>query len=458
MRDTPKFEYGLDYQEDLLSYAVLDRNGHLVVELFKDSYFALLEHAVIATAIKEFYNKNKRVPGKTILKEELYDMFKQREYIESLTGDDQKNVIKLVDTLFAKHLKDSDEIFNKCANFASFTEMKDQVENIDIYNVATYPEFAAKVQKAINLRTYKDTVKGTFLIKDIKDRQMKRQTESHIIPTPFRQINALTNAGGYAKNSIMLVLDRPKKLKTAMLVNLSRGYMKLKKKVLYIDLENGEEEIAIRIEQSLSKSTKQEILSGKEDKYIQKILRKYRRIGGEVVIRRLPAFSNAMDIQAVMDELYRDHGFQTQVLVIDYLGKMGSISRKQDDTERISDAYIDVANLAERNDIEHVWTAHHVVRDAEKRSKTKYKESDIAKCIDIVRHVHAIYGLNANEEELEEGIVRMELIVQRDGKPTGRGVFYVDAECQRIEEMKPAQRHEYDKMFSQTQMEIGDDE
>jgi len=73
-----------------------------------------------------------------------------------------------------------------------------------------------------------------------------------------------------------------------------------------------------------------------------------------------------------------------------------------------------MGNLAVKNKIEHLWTANHVTREgAKSRQATKYQGEDIALCIDIVRHAHAIFGLNRSPEEQENGFFRMEIVEQR---------------------------------------------
>jgi hypothetical protein len=70
-----------------------------------------------------------------------------------------------------------------------------------------------------------------------------------------------------------------------------------------------------------------------------------------------------------------------------------------------------------------------------KRQATKYVGEDIAKAMDIIRHVQAVYGLNRNPEEYENGLVRMEVVDQRDGVPEGRCYFRVEAAHQRMDEL-----------------------
>ena len=41
----------------------------------------------------------------------------------------------------------------------------------------------------------------------------------------------------------------------------------------------------------------------------------------------------------------------------------------------------------------------------------------------------------------------MELVVQRDGKPSGRALFHIDVATQRAVEFTKSQRKEYDKLY-----------
>ena len=431
-----KFTFTPEWQIDLLNFITSDRMGVKALELVISDYFTLLPHAVILEGIKRFHKRERRIPGKTFLKEELLSLLRTRDYVNTFSKDERGEIVDILDDLY-KPVRDGDLLLRDTARWASYIELKAEIESVDLMNFEGHTEFSGKVMKAISLGMIsKEQTLGTFLIKDIETRQLARQAGDIVLPTPFRQINRLTNAGGYDKGSIMVILDRPKKAKTSMLVNIAKGYMKMKKRIFMVDLENGQDSLAMRFEQSIAGVTKKDLLMGKYDKYVKKVLRKYKRLGGEVYIKRFPAFSTTTHhLQQEMDLMYQLHGITFTDLIIDYPGLMGALSGKKDDTERISDVYVDITNLILANNIDHCWAAHHVVRAAEKRMPTIYQENDIAKCIDIVRHVHAIYGLNRNEAEEEQGILRMELVVQRDGLPHGRALFNSDLEVQRLEEM-----------------------
>lgn len=457
MSEDSKFEYSTDYQYELLKFTLKDKDGYKALELYDQSYFTLDEHAVIADALKRFYSKYKRIPKEpSILKEEISNLFRSRDYIELFTSRDRSDILDNINKLYKSECKDGDLILDKCVEFAKYVELKHVVENVNLLNVSEYDTFSSKIQKAIKHGDSITEDYGTMLIGNIKERQFDRQDKKTVLPTPFQQINDATNAGGYDKGSVIVVLDRPKKFKTGMVINIARGYLKMKKKVLIIDLENGQDSYATRLEQSIAKRNKKEILSGKFDDKVQRILRKYKRLGGEIVIKRLPALTTtSMDIQFLFDHYYREHGMRFDILIVDYAGLMASTTQKVDDHSRIADAYLDLSNLAIKNGIEHVWSPHHVTKEAYSREKVKYRDSDLAKSTEIGRHVQAIWGLNRDEDEEENNIMRMELVTQRDGKQTARALFHVDYPTQRADEFNKSEIREYN---SYTDLDVEEDE
>ena len=102
---------------------------------------------------------------------------------------------------------------------------------------------------------------------------------------------------------------KSKATKTFTLVNVARSYLKMQKVVLYIDMENGASEIMTRMEQSTLNRSKNDLLSGDVDKLEQKHLRKYRRLGSEFIVKKLPAnVGTVSDIASTIDEIYNDTG------------------------------------------------------------------------------------------------------------------------------------------------------
>jgi len=323
-----KFEFTEEYQWDLLRYTAQDKNGERALVKYNDDYFTLVEHQVIAFGLKNYHTKEKRIPGETMLREYIVRLLNSKQYVDLVTKSEQKNIIDLISTLYNKPVIDGDKVYEKCKEFSSYVKLKAVLENLDINDYNSYNKYSKQVSESIVDEDEVEDVRSSLLLEDIKARQFKRQEIKTVFPTPIKQINQMTNAGGYEMASILVLLDKQKKGKTTTLANIARGYLKMKKKILIVDLENGQDNIFSRLEQSIMRLTKKELLSGEFDDKVQKRLRKYKRLGGEIAVIRLPALVTTADsIQVEMDLIYRETGIKFDVVIVDYMAKMGDISR-----------------------------------------------------------------------------------------------------------------------------------
>lgn len=442
-----KFEFNTDFQLEILRFIVQDKEGGLVLKKIKPSYLTLIEHSIIAEGITKFFKKEGRIPSKNILKEVLKDLLESKDYVDLVTKDDVPNILKIIDNLYTLPLSDRDYIQEKVYQFVTYISVKNLNESLDLNDFTQYDEYSRKLEKILQQSKPKKEDEPLYLTRDLVDRQFKRQADPAIIPCPFRQINKLTNAGGFPAHSIGVLLDKPKARKTFFLVNLALGYLRMKKSVLYIDTENGKDQIMDRIIQASISKTKKEVYSGEYDDLESRHIRKLMRFGVELVVERVPAMVTDCNYITELIHKLANQGIYIKVVIIDYGAKLASINRDKEDTERISNVFIDMQNMAEAENLDMIWTANHITREGSKHRATRYDENDIAKCVDIVRHVHVIYGLNATEQEDKDGIQRLELVVQRDGKPSGRALFHVDIEKQKAKEFTIEQRKKYDEVY-----------
>ena len=95
-----KFKFSTDYQFDILKYTVTDKNGFKALELYDDSNFSLVEHALIAYSLKLYYKAKRKIPkNKNIFKEYVVDTIKTEKFYQDLTKQDNDNIFKLVDEM-----------------------------------------------------------------------------------------------------------------------------------------------------------------------------------------------------------------------------------------------------------------------------------------------------------------------------------------------------------------------
>lgn len=448
-KDKIKFSFTPDFQLEILRFIIQDKEGGLVLGRLKPSYLVLIEHSLICEGILKYFKKTKKIPSQNVLKEVIKEMLESKAYVDLVTKDDIPTIERTIKNLYSIQLSDSEYIKEKIYKFSTYVEMKNLNDSFDLDNFEQYEEYSKKIEKVLQKSKPKKEDEPLYMIRDVTERQFKRQSEPSVVPCPFRQLNDLTNAGGFPVASVNVILDRPKAKKTFFMVNLARGYLRMKKSVLYIDTENGQEQIMDRFIQSSINKTKKELYSGDYDKLEAKHLRKLARFGVELVVERVPALIT--DCNYIREKIVqlRNQGIDIRVLMVDYAGKLASIAGDREDFERISNVYIDLSNLAEEMKLDIIWTAHHITREGKKHRKTRYDENDISGSIAIVRNAQVIMGLNATEQEERDDILRAEIVVQRDGLPSGRALFKCSTETQRCTEFTREQRKEYDRVYGE---------
>lgn len=448
-KEQVKFSFSPDFQLEILRFVLRDKEGGLVLKRIKANYLVLIEHALIFEGIAKYFKKQGKMPSENILKQVIKELLESKTYVDLVTKDDIPNIEKIISNLYHIPLSDSDYIKERIYQFSTYIEMKNLNDSFDLDNFEQYEEYSRKIEKVLQKSKPKKEDEPLYMIRDITERQFRRQSEPSVIPCPFRQLNELTNAGGYPEHSVNVILDKPKAKKTFFMVNLARGYLRMKKSVLYVDTENGKEQIMDRFIQSSINKTKKELYSGEYDKLEAKHLRKLARFGVELVVERVPAMITDCNYIRELIIKLRNRGINIKVLMVDYAGKLASIARDREDFDRISNVYIDIQNLAEEMDLDIVWTAHHITREGKKHRTTRYDENDISGSIAIVRNAHTIVGLNSTEQEEKDDILRCELVVQRDGLPSGRALFKCDVERQRCVEFTKEQRKQYDEIYGE---------
>lgn len=440
-----KFKFGIDFQELILNFLISDRNGYKAIELIEDSYFGLVSHGIIFRALKTFWKNKKRIPSKELLNEKIRLLYESREFAKLVIEEDKQDISRIVDTLYSKTPKDGDEILTSIISFARYINVKAHIENQDIEDFDKYGDFLNSLQKSIQIGNELDDDLGTFLVAGAKDRINKRALGFEVTPLPWRQLNRTLNAGGVEKGSLIMIMAEQKRFKTGIAINWGRQEMKKRRRGFYVDFENGELAIATRGDQGILTATKREVLEGKLDEKMMRTYRKYKRIGSELVIKRFPAYkTSTKTIQAWLDRIRLQHGIIFDYGIVDYGDLGAATSGRVEDDKRISDFYIDLKNLAIDNNLDYILTLSHVKRDKDtiKRKSTVYLSSDVAKAIDKCRHCDMILGLQENDEEKEAGVMRLEVVDQRDGCQ-GRVLLKVDISKQLATEFSVSQEEEY---------------
>lgn len=440
-----KFTFSIEFQLEVLRFLIQGKESLLYIPKIKPGYFTLIEHSIVVEALIKFVKKYQRIPGEVLMVEQVKTLLEGKNYVDLVTKDDIPNIHKLISELYNKPLKDVDIILENIHKFIAYIELKALNESMDFSDYNSYETYQSKLTKILQNSKPQKKDEPLLMVSGTAMRQLMRKVDPDVVPTPFWQLNKLGNGDGYPKNSLFVLIDRPKRRKTFALINIARGYLAMRKNVLYIDTENGKNQLMDRMIQSTLNKTKREMLTGDYDKMEQRHMRKYKRLGVEFIVERVPAtIADCNTIKNLVRKLESEKGIKVHVIMIDYAAKLASISRDKDDVERINNVYIDIDNMGDELGLDAIWTAQHVTREGAKHQETRYEDNDIASAISIIRNAKCVMGLNSTPDEEEHNIMRMEVVVQRDGVPTGRVMFNMDPERQRMKEFSKEARAKYD--------------
>lgn len=441
-----KFTFSIEFQLEVLRFLIQGKESLLYIPKIKPGYFTLIEHSIVVEALIKFVKKYQRIPSEVLMIEQVKTLLEGKNYVDLVTKDDIPNIHKLISELYNKPLKDVDIILENIHKFIAYIELKALNESMDFSDYNLYETYQLKLTKILQNSKPQKKDEPLLMVSGTAMRQLMRKVDPYVVPTPFWQLNKLGNGDGYPKNSLFVLIDRPKRRKTFALINIARGYLAMKKNVLYIDTENGKNQLMDRMIQSTLNKTKREMLTGDYDKMEQRHMRKYKRLGVEFIVERVPAtIADCNTIKNLVGKLESEKGIKVHVIIIDYAAKLASIARDKDDVERINNVYIDIDNMGDELGLDAIWTAQHVTREGAKHQETKYEDNDIASAISIIRNAKCVMGLNSTPDEEEHNIMRMEVVVQRDGVPTGRVMFNMDPERQRMKEFSREARAKYDE-------------
>ena len=441
-----KFTFSIEFQLEVLRFLIQGKESLLYIPKIKPGYFTLIEHSIVVEALIKFVKKYQRIPSEVLIIEQVKTLLEGKNYVDLVTKDDIPNIHKLISELYNKPLKDVDIILENIHKFIAYIELKALNESMDFSDYNSYETYQLKLTKILQNSKPQKKDEPLLMVSGTAMRQLMRKVDPDVVPTPFWQLNKLGNGDGYPKNSLFVLIDRPKRRKTFALINIARGYLAMRKNVLYIDTENGKNQLMDRMIQSTLNKTKREMLTGDYDKMEQRHMRKYKRLGVEFIVERVPAtIADCNTIKNLVRKLESEKGIKVHVIMIDYAAKLASISRDKDDVERINNVYIDIDNMGDELGLDAIWTAQHVTREGAKHQETRYEDNDIASAISIIRNAKCVMGLNSTPDEEEHNIMRMEVVVQRDGVPTGRVMFNMDPERQRMKEFSREARAKYDE-------------
>jgi replicative DNA helicase len=400
------------YQLELIKYLSQTKEGQKYIPLLSEELFDDPLLRMCFDMLKSYQKDYNAFPQEI----NLAHYFEQ-----SSVGIDQKvrdKVDSFISKMFSPMLVELGQIRETVLQFAQEKMAIKMFE--EYYDKLSEPTTFKQVRNAMNdIISLEDKIQGKeedpklgFILASYEP--TKDYSIGVGIPTFLTVLNAMTAIGGFTAPQLVVFMAAPKSFKTGVLLNIALGYVSSGKKVLWIDLENGEKLMKMRTHQYLAAATVKELPDDDTQQTLKSMVSMYKSRGGDIYIKSLPAHVATMqDVENLLDMLEADFGWIPDILAIDYLDLMKPIDRNiKEKRLQIQAVYFDAKNISSKRNLL-TFSLSQVNREAVNKKNidlTAFSE-DFGKAANC----DAAFAILATKPERKAGIMRITPVVQRLG-------------------------------------------
>jgi len=331
-------------------------------------------------------------------------------------------LLEKVQLLAAMPQEDADVVRQAVARFAS-RELSLQAARYiasradgDSYDVN---HAQALLDRAVDLSSGVDTSVIDF---DGADLPGEDDYRSGLVPTGLSSELDSCLAGGYAAGELLTLLAPPARGKTSYLWAILASAVRQGRNGLGITLEISVPKCIRRVDQWLTGFTPDELIMNRAAVAASRKL-----LAGQIWVKDW-AYKGitADDIKALVTRM-RQKGQKVDVIMVDYLEHMAPIVKRREERLAYGQTCKELRMLAQDLDVG-IITAWQVNRAGSDSHVLTQK--DVSESWEVVKHSDIILGLNQNDEELLNKVLRVNIIKQREG--TVRKMFYLHSDLDRM--------------------------
>lgn len=418
---TTKFSWDDTFQRKLLGMLLTDH--YMLVQALdkiKPEYFSNDAHVLISKILLNYFQKNKAIPEKFILEQEIKDKLKDSEdstlvhYISELgcvydyylPGLDTREYLIDKVTYFAKVQS------IKIAFHSSLEKMQEAPEDEKTWNY-----IYDKMRSAMLIdRTYEPGLEYFSQIDEMFKRMNEVFEGKDRFTSGFEGIDSALTGGGLFAGQIGAWIGLPGTGKSLALVKAAVQNVLLGHKVLYLTMEMDELGIAQRFTSQFAKvdinaladsrnkieKTIDHFLAGKED---TDLLHIKQFPGGSIDVNGIRAFMAQLELRK----------FKPDLLIVDYVGEM----KDDPNLKKYESAYRILRDLrgfgVEKQHC--TFTCVQPNQSAAKLEVGHYiDESNIGTSFDQFKPLDAFWSINQQPQEKDAEVGRVFVIKHRNGR------------------------------------------
>ena len=358
----------LDIETIILQYLIHNKEYfEIVIPYLDEKLFESIPHKHICRIIKNYFNDEENSIPYDLLGVKILNL--EKINIET---------VKAIQSLYSKLTKPNNTDIQGIIKETEKYFKQRKIWNVISSGIEEYDNskdfsstFIAAAEEAIGY-SFDDTV-GYDYFKNFDNRFELYKQNVVKIPMSISMMNEMTD-GGIEKKTINAAISSTGGGKSVWLCQEAAYHLESGRNVLYITLEMSEVQISKRIDANLLNCAQDKLktVSAEKQKLFYSQLKQ--KALGKLIVKEFPADSiTSLDIKRVIDQIKRKNKIDIDVLIVDYLGLMGSYrySTKMNNSYTIGKhAAEELRSLAVQYNIP-VWTAIQFNRGAENPDEAK---------------------------------------------------------------------------------------
>jgi replicative DNA helicase len=383
-----------------------------IVPLLKSDYFDFPAYKNVFLGVRNYYDKYRKLPSDSVLP----DFINASVSGAADTGIDYENAIAEINTIDKSCLGDREFLLDTVEEFARQRAMDQAVrramvilnEEGEIAEVEELVKNALLVNRNVDVgQDYFEEVNARLYrsYQDNKERKI-----STVFATHDRNLE-----GGLAAKELAMVVAPPGVGKSLYLVNQGANAIYDGKNVLYVSLEMSQDKIAGRFDSVLTEIRNADLKKPQAQLKLKDRLNEVKvKTNGRLIIKEFPTgASNVNQLRALLVQLRLHKDFVPDLIIVDYLELLRPnrmIDSEYQAQQRIAE---ELRGLGVENNCL-IWTASQTNRQA--RKVNIITDAELGDSYGKIRPADWVISLNQNQEEYDEGAMRVFVIKARDSK------------------------------------------
>jgi len=407
------YEFNENIQRGILYLLKSDKDFYLqIVNLVKPEYFEFPSHSKIFSAVRDHYEKYKKLPNDDFIEQQLRSSKNERESIHDYTDE-----LEYINRLDTSAIDGEDYYLDLIESFAKREAMKDAIkQSLVLIKEDRMEETETLVRNALTVSREVDV--GQKYFADINDRWDRTHNADAVdkYKTILPSLNQSLE-GGLGNKELAMVIAPPGVGKSLWLVNQAVHSMVEGRKVLYVSLEMSEDKIAQRFDSVLSLISQGQLKAPAAQLKVAERLSIFQTNfpGSKLVIKEFPTgTANVNSLRALLVQLRNYDDFVPDVIIVDYLELLRPVRENQHEYQAQQRIAEELRGLAMETKVL-LWTATQTNRQG--RAVKIITDAELGDSYGKIRTCDFAVSLNQSEQEFDEGHMRAYVVKSRNGRP-----------------------------------------